>query len=152
MATLRIEFKVYSLQDAVRYCRTNMQSLRHRLAGLEELDERRRIATQHIDAIQHRQKITFNKRHKKMALQPSMMVMMQDGEKMEFPIKFDAVWLGPYLGHEVFPNNFLQLKTLNGESFPSRTSGSRCKQYRAWKRQLTCQQAASRIQCKMLAN
>ena len=55
----------------------------------------------------------------------------QDARKLEFPTKFDAVWLGSYLVNEVFPNNSLQLETLNGELFLTRTSGSRCKQYRA---------------------
>ena len=60
-----------------------------------------------------------------------MMVMIEDARKLDFLGKFDAVWLGPYLVQEAFPNNSLQLKTLNGENFPTRTSGSRCKQYRA---------------------
>ena len=50
---------------------------------------------------------------------------------MDFPGKFDALWLGPYVVQAVFPNNSLQLETLNGESFPDRTAGSWCKQYRA---------------------
>ena len=60
-----------------------------------------------------------------------MMVMIQDARKLDFPGKFDAVWLDPYLVREAFPNNSLQLETLNGKSFPTRTAGSRCKEYRA---------------------
>ena len=60
-----------------------------------------------------------------------MMVMNQDARKLDFSGKFDAVWLGLYLVREVFLNNSMQLETLNGESFPTRTSGSRCKEYRA---------------------
>ena len=86
---------------------------------------------QHIEAIQRRRTITFDKCHKKRALQPCMIVMIQNARKLEFPGKFDAVWMGPYLVKETFPNNSLQLETLNGESFPTRTSGSRCKEYRA---------------------
>ena len=48
--------------------------------------------------------------------------MIQDGRKLEFPGKFDAVWMDPYMVKEAFPKNSLQLETLNGESFPSRTS------------------------------
>ena len=62
---------------------------------------------------------------------PGMMVMIQDARKLDFPGKFDAVWLGPYLVREAFPNNSLQLETLNGESFPTRTAGSWCKEYKA---------------------
>ena len=106
-------------------------STRVTMTDLEELDERRRMAAQYIEAIERRRQIIFDKRHKKRALRPGMMVMIQDARKLEFPGKFHAVWLGPYVVREVFPNNSLQLETLNGESFSTRTSGSRCKEYRA---------------------
>jgi hypothetical protein len=130
-ATLPIEFEVESLRVAIGSRLTDSQSLKNRLTDLEELDERRRMAAQHIEAIQRRRKITFDKRHKKRALRPGMMVMIQDARKLDFPGKFDAVWLGRYLVREVFPNNSMQLETLNGEAFPTRTAGSRCKEYRA---------------------
>ena len=130
-ATLPIEFEVESLQVAVDLHFTDSQSLKNRLTTLEELDERRRMRAQHIEVIQRRRKITFDRRHKKRTLRPCMMVLLQDARKLEFPDKFDAVWLGPFLIHEAFPNNSLQLETLNGESFLTRTSGSRCKEYRA---------------------
>ena len=107
---------------------TESQSLKNRLIDLENLDERRRMAAQHIEAMQHRKKIIFDKRHNKRALRPGMMVMIQDVRKLDFPGKFDAVWLGPYLVREVFFNNSMQLETLNGERFLTRTAGSRCKQ------------------------
>ena len=97
----------------------------------KELDEKRRRAAQHIGAIQRRKKITLDKRNKKRALQSGMMVMIQDAKKLDFLDKFDADWLGPYIVRETFPNNSLQLETLNGDSFPTRTVGSRCKQYKA---------------------
>jgi transposase InsO family protein len=130
-ATLPIEYEVESLRVAIGSRLIDKQSLKNRLTDLEELDERRRTAAQHIEAIQRRRKIIFDKRHKKRALQPGMMVMIQDARKLEFPAKFDAVWLGPYLVQAVFPNNSLQLETLNGELFSTRTSGSRCKEYKA---------------------
>ena len=104
--------------------------MKNRLTDLEEFDERRIMVAQHIEAIQRRRKIIFNKRHKKKALRPGMMVMIQDARKLEFTGKFDAVWLGPYLVREVLSNNSMQLETLNGESFPTQTAGSRCKEYR----------------------
>ena len=129
-ATLPIEFEVESLRVAVGRRLNDSQSLRNRLTTLEELDERRRRAAQNIEAIQRQKKIIFDKRHKKRALQPRMMVMLQDGKKKDFPGKFDAVWLGPYIVKDAFPNNSVQLETLNGQSFSTRTAGSRCKEYR----------------------
>ena len=128
-ATLTIEFEVEALRVAVSSRLIDKQSLRTRLTDLEDLDERRRVATQNIEAIQHRRKITFYKRHKKKALQPTMMVMMQDAQKLEFLGKFDALWLEPYIVKKTFLDNWLQLETLNGENFPLRTLRSRCKQY-----------------------
>lgn len=129
-ATLPIEFEVESLRVAIDLRLTDSQSLRNRLASLEALDESRRMSAQHIEAIQRRRKITFDKKHKKRTLKAGMLVLLQAARKLDFPGKFDAVWLGPYLIRKVFPNNSIQLETLNGESFPTRTSGSQCKEYR----------------------
>ncbi|BFI32702.1 hypothetical protein MPTK2_3g07970 [Marchantia polymorpha subsp. ruderalis] len=130
-ATLPIEFEVESLRVAVQSRLTTSQSLLDRFTMLAELDERRRMSAQHIEAIQRRRKIAFDKKHKTRTLRAGMMVMIQDARKLDFPGKFDAVWLGPYLVREAFTNNSVQLETLNGEIFPTRTSGSRCKEYRA---------------------
>ena len=90
-ATLPIEFEVESLRVAVKSRLTDNQSLRNRLTTLEELDERRKMSVQHIEAIQRRRKITFDKQHKKRALMPGMMVMIQDARMLDFPGKFDAI-------------------------------------------------------------
>ena len=117
--TLFIEFEVELLRVAVGTHLNDSQSLRYKLIDLEELDEERRRVAQHIEAIQRRRKTTFNKRNKMRALQPCMMVMIQDARKLDFPGKFDALWLGPYLVRETFPNNSLQLETLNGRELPN---------------------------------
>jgi hypothetical protein len=59
-----------------------------------------------------------------------MWVMLQDAHKLEFPPKFDALWTGPYIIKEVFPNNSVQLKTLDGVDFLTRTTGSYCNEYK----------------------
>jgi len=127
---LPIEFEVPSLRIAVDHRMTTNQSLRDRLEQLEALDEARMVSTQHIEAIQRRRKIAFDNRHKVRVLQPGMLVLLQDARRLEFPGKFDALWLGPYMVREVFPNNSVQLETLNGEIFPTRTIGNRCKEYK----------------------
>jgi len=72
-------------------------SLIHRLACLEQLDEMRRTSAQHIEAIQRRRKITFDKKHKARILSLGMFVLLQDARRLEFPGKFNALWLGPYI-------------------------------------------------------
>ena len=128
-ATLPIEFEVESLRIVVGTRLNDNESLRNRLGDLEELDEKRRRAAQHKEAIQRRRKIIFDKRHKKKALQRCMLVILQDGKKKDFPGKFDAVWLGLYIVKNTFPNNSVQLETLNGQSFPTQTAGSMCKEF-----------------------
>ena len=72
----------------------------------------------------------MKKKHKKRFLGAGTLVPLQDARKLDFPGKFDALWLGPYLVSEVFSNNLLQLETLNGGLFPIHTSESRRKEYR----------------------
>ena len=75
-ATMPIEFKVEALLIAVRSRFHIEQSLGNRLTELEELDKRRRVATQHIEAIQRRRKKIFDKQNKRRALEPGMLVMI----------------------------------------------------------------------------
>ena len=96
---------------------------------LEGLNETRRLSAQHIETVARRRKVAFDKLHKKRSLVPGTMVMLQDGTRMEFPGKFDALWLGPFWVLDVWPNNTVQLATLDGTPFPSRTNGERCKTY-----------------------
>ena len=77
-ATFMIDYEVESLRVAIGSRLTKSQSLRNRLTDLEELDKIRMMATLHIEAIQRRRKISFDKHHKKRALRPRMMVIIQD--------------------------------------------------------------------------
>jgi hypothetical protein len=129
-AILPIEFEVQTLRIATEQRLDTSQSLKDRLASLEALNEGRQLAAQHVEATQRRRKVAFDKRQKKRTLLPGMWVMVQDARKLEFPAKFDALWTGPYVIKEVFPNNSIQLKTLDGVDFPTRTNGSRCKEYK----------------------
>ena len=129
-ATLPINFEVKLLKVVVDSRLTDKLSLKNRLVSLEALDENRRFSAQHIESIQQRRKITFDKIHSKRTLSVGTLVLLQDARELDFTCKFDALWLGPYLVSEVFANNSLQLEKLNGERFPTRTSVSRCKEYR----------------------
>jgi hypothetical protein len=125
-----IEFEVPSLRIAIENRLDDSTSLKDRLAWLESLNERRQLAAQHVEVTQRRRKVAFDKRQKTRKLLPNMWVMLQDARKLEFPTKFDALWTGPYIIKEVFPNNSVQLKTLDGVDFPTRTNGNRCKVYK----------------------
>lgn len=128
-AVLPIELEIPSLRIAVDSRLTMVESLRDRLLMLESLSERRRASVQHLEAMQRRRKAVFDKRHKVRTLQPGTLVMLQDARKLEFPGKFDALWLGPFWVTNVYDNNSVQLATLDGTYFPTRTNGGRCKLY-----------------------
>ena len=87
-----------------------------------------------MEVTQRRRKVAFDKRQKTRKLLPDMWIMLQDARKLEFSAKFDALWMGPYIIKEVFPNKSVQLKTLDGVDFPTRTNGSHCKEYKVWTR------------------
>ena len=88
---LPIEFEVPSLRIAMDARLTDNQSLKNRPVELEALDKGRRHAAQHMEAIQRRRKVLFDKRHNVRVLQPDMLVLLQDARKVDFPSKFDAV-------------------------------------------------------------
>ena len=56
--------------------------------------------------------------------------MVQDARRLEFLAKFDALWTRSYIIKEVFPNNSVQLKTIDSLDFPNRTNGGRCNEYK----------------------
>ena len=92
-ATLPIKFKVESLRMAINTHFMDSQSLRRRLAALEELDECRRLTAQRIEAIQLKMKATFDCTHKTRTLRVSMLLLLQDARKLEFWGKFDGRFL-----------------------------------------------------------
>ena len=128
-AILPIEIEIPSLRIAIDDRWPVSKSIYDRVLMLEGLDETRRLSAQHIETAQRRKKAAFDKSHKPRTLTPGTMVMLQDGKKLEFPGKFDAIWLGPYWIMNVYPNNTVQLATLDGTYFPTRTNGERCKIY-----------------------
>ena len=128
-AILPIEFEIPSLL-AIGERLDTTESLKNRLTELEALNENRQLASQHMEATQRRCKVAFDKRNKVQVLKPGMWVMVQDAQRLEFPAKFDVLWTGPYIIKEVFPNNSVQLKTIDSLDFPTRTNSGRCKEYR----------------------
>ena len=129
-AILPIEFEIPSLRLAIGERLDTTESLKNRVTELEALTENRLLASQHMEVTQRRRKVAFDKSNKVRVLKPGMWVMVQDARRLEFPAKFDALWTGPYIIKEVFPNNSVQLKTIDGLDFPTRTNGGHCKEYR----------------------
>lgn len=77
------------------------------------------MPTQQVETTQRKRKEIFDKKIKKHLLTPKLWVMVQDARKLEFSVKFDALWIGPYIIKEAFDNNSIQLKTLDRKDFPT---------------------------------
>jgi hypothetical protein len=75
-AILPIEFEVPSLRIAIENRLDDSTSLKDQLAWLESLNERRQFAAQHVEVIQRRRKVAFDKRQKTRKLLPNMWVML----------------------------------------------------------------------------
>lgn len=129
-AILPIEFEVQTLRIAVEERLDASKSIEHRLEVLEELSEARMLSAQHIETYQRRRKVAFDKKQKIRSFKVGQWVLLRDDRHKDFPGKFDALWLGPYVVKELFANGSLLLETLAGDVFPTRTSGERCKEYK----------------------
>jgi hypothetical protein len=75
-AILPIEFEVPSLRIAIENGLDDSTSLKDWLAWLESLNERRQLAAQHVEVIQRRKKVAFDKRQKTRKLLPDMWIML----------------------------------------------------------------------------
>jgi hypothetical protein len=51
----------------------------------------RQLIAHHVEAIQRRRKVAFDKCQKKITLLPGLWIMVQNARKMEFFAKFDAL-------------------------------------------------------------
>jgi hypothetical protein len=112
-AILSIEFEVPSLCIAIEHCLDDSTFLKDRLAWLKALNERRQLAAQHVEVTQRCWKVAFDKCQKICMLLLNIWIMLQDVHKLKFLAKFDALWTSPYIIKKVFPNNSVQLKTLD---------------------------------------
>lgn len=98
------------------------KSIRDRTLMLEGLNESLCLSAQHVEMMQRRCKIFFDKQHKMREFTPGILVMLQDAKQLVFIGKFDALWLRPYWVMETYPNNFIHLATLDNTYFPTCTA------------------------------
>ncbi len=122
-----MKFEVPSLRIAIDERLDDSQLSKDRLERLEGLSEAWRLAAQHVETTQ---RLYFDKKVKKKTFRTGMWVMVQDAKRLEFLGKFDALWIGPYIIKDVFPNNSVQLKNLDGLEFLTHTNGGQCKEYK----------------------
>jgi hypothetical protein len=107
------------------------QSLKDFLAKIKALKKGRQLSAQHLEATSRRMKVVFDQYPGKRKLLPDMWVMIQSAGEVPLT-KLKRSWMGPYVIKEVFFNNSIRLKTLNGVDFLTCTNGICYEEYKVW--------------------
>jgi hypothetical protein len=105
------------------------QSLEDLLAKIELLKRGRQLSAQYLEATQICMKVVFDQCPGKRKVLPDMWIMIQSAGVVPLT-KLKTSWTSPYVIKEFFFNDSIQLKTLDGVDFSTRTNGSRCKEYK----------------------
>jgi hypothetical protein len=105
------------------------QSLKDFLAKIKALKKGRQLSAQHLEATSRRMKVVFDQYPGKRKLLPDMWVMIQSAGEVPLT-KLKRSWMGPYVIKEVFFNNSIRLKTLNGVDFLTCTNGICYEEYK----------------------
>ena len=128
-AILPIELEVQSLRVAIQERLNDDESLSHRLAMLERLDEVRSQALLNIEATQKRRKLYYDSKLKPKPFKENDLVLLYDTRFQKFPGKLKIRWLGPYRVIEVFSNGSILVADLEGHLLPTRINGDCLKLY-----------------------
>jgi hypothetical protein len=105
------------------------QSFEDLLAKIELLKRGRQLSAQHLETTQRRMKVVFDQCQGKWKLLTDMWVMIQSANVVPLT-KLETSWTGPYVIKEVFFNDSIQLKTLDGVDFLTRTNGRCYEEYK----------------------
>jgi hypothetical protein len=112
-----------------RYRLDTSQSLEDFLPKIEFIKRGHQLSAQHLETTQRRMKVVFDQCQGKWKLLPDMWVMIQSAGVVPLT-KLKTSWTGPYVIKEVFFNDSIRLKTLDGVDFLTRTNGRCCKEYK----------------------
>ena len=119
---IHLKLPVYQLLQAFS---TDQNAVQNRLDQLIELDENRRKAFDHSLKSQKKIKRAFDKSSRQRDFQVRVTVLLWDKrrEKPGKHGKFDSLWTGPYLIHNIVATNSFNLNYLDGERLPLPVNG-----------------------------
>jgi hypothetical protein len=126
-----LKFEIPSLRLAIQHEMDESGSLQARLPALRKLDETRRVALRNSEVIQSKRKIRRDRLSKLVKFVRGDLVMMVDSWLMkQHGQKFIPKWKGPFVIHEVYPNDTYNISTPDGVVLKKRYNGTKLKVYR----------------------
>jgi transposase InsO family protein len=128
-AILPIEMELPTLRIAIDERLGDVESLEHRLAMLEKLDEIRAQAYLNNEAIQKHRKTYYDSKLTPKVLKPDDLVLLYDSRFQKFPGKFRMRWFGPYRVLKTYTNGSVELQDFGGRIHVTRYNGYRLKHY-----------------------
>jgi transposase InsO family protein len=128
-AILPIELEIPSLRIAIDHRMSDLNSLRHRYAMLEKLNETRAEAYLNTVAMQNRRKSFYDWKLSPKTLNPNDLVLLYDSRFQKFPSKFKMRWFGPYRILKTYNNGSIELQDFEGKIHITRYNGNRLKLY-----------------------
>jgi hypothetical protein len=128
-AILPIELEIPSLRIAIDHRMSDLNSLQHRYAMLEKLNETRAQAYLHTLAMQNRQKSFYDSKLIPKTLHENDLVLLYDSRFQKFPSKFKMRWFGPYRILKAYKNGSMELQDFEGKIHTTRYNGNRLKLY-----------------------
>ena len=117
-AVLPLEVEIPSLRVSLHGLITDEDHRAMRVHELETLDERRKVAFDHMRAYQKRMSTQYNKKVHPREFQVGELVLRENPKNQqhrEQKGKFEPNWLGPYIITAVFGSGAYQLSTSEGE-------------------------------------
>jgi transposase InsO family protein len=128
-AILPIELEIPSLRIAIEHRMGALNSLQHRYAMLEKLNETRAQAYLHTVAMQNRRKSFYDSKLTPKTLHENDLVLLYDSRFQKFPGKFKMRWFGPYRILKAYENGSMELQDFEGKIHTTRYNGNRLKLY-----------------------
>ena len=128
-AILPIELEIPSLRIAIDHRMSDLNSLSHRCAMLEKLNETRAEAYLNLVAIQNRRKSFYDSKLSPKTLNTNDLVLLYDSRFQKFPGKFKMRWFGPYRILKSYDNGSVELQDFEGKIHTTRYNGNRLKIY-----------------------
>jgi hypothetical protein len=108
---------------------SDLNSLRHRYAMLEKLNETRAQAYLNTMAMQNRRKSFYDSKLIPKTLHENDLVLLYDSRFQKFPGKFKMRWFGPYHILKTYENGLMEFQDFEGKIHTTKYNGIRLKLY-----------------------
>eukprot|EP00253_Pinus_taeda_P030628 PITA_30628 len=124
-ALFPIEFHIKTFKMAIQLGLDLSEAQKHRLEQLNELDEIRQDAVQRTSIVQKNRAKWHDKYIKEKKFQAGDWTLLFNSKFKDFQGKFQTHWVRPYEIEEVFNNEVVKIRTIDGSKIPLLVNGHR---------------------------